>query len=217
MCRALRHSDTYVYSADLEDLETTQHRDEFIRCSITNPHSVDAAFNLVAKRFGSVDAVINCTYIRNPGYGKYHWDQTPISSMCSFINANLGSTLSMLQSCKLLGVENVILISSIYGEKVPEDWMYEGTNVIKTPLEYACTKAALNQMVRYLSKEMHINAIAPGGIESDDMDRQFKENYKGIAPFTKPESIGAMADFLISEKGEEINGQVITIDNGFSV
>ncbi len=201
-----------VYNADIENIDCPG--THFIHTDILNLYSVDRAFHEVK----DIYAVINCTYPRPTRYMQEDWANTLSDDYRMFFNQHLVSSISLMKECKYYSVENVVLMSSIYGEKIPEAWMYEGTGKRKSPLEYGMSKAALNHMVRYLSREgMHINAIAPGGIESDNMSDEFKQNYRRKAEFANANQIGAAVVYLLSEEGMGINGQVITVDGGFSV
>ena len=208
---ALIHEGYMVYNADLED----SGRGIFIRCDILNSFSVDNTMRQVENIYG----VVNCTYPRPRRYMMENWNWTPDDDYRTFFNQHLVSTVSLMKICREFQVKNIVLMSSIYGKKIPEQWMYEGTGKMKSPLEYGMSKAALNHMVQYLSREgMHINAIAPGGIESEDMPTLFTIKYRTKADFTEPDAVAAMVKFLLSDFGMKgINGQVITVDGGFSV
>jgi NAD(P)-dependent dehydrogenase (short-subunit alcohol dehydrogenase family) len=150
---------------------------------------------------------------------KNPWYITSDSDYLTFFNQHLVSNINLCKRAYEYGVENVILLSSIYGQIIPDDKMYEGSCIKKPPLEYCVSKAGLNHAVRYLSKYMHINCISPGGIESPEMDETFKSNYKNnnYGKFTNVNEVAGMVKYLLSEEGKGINGQVLTIDGGFSI
>ena len=99
---------------------------------------------------------------------------------------------------------------------------------------YAGSKAAVEVMVKNLALELGprgitINAIAPGGVETDmsaehgkdyqnpDLHLSAEEEFKmrvAMGRLGKPEDIAALVDFLVSEEAEWITGQTFHIDGG---
>jgi len=185
----------------------------FIKTDILNQFSVDQTFYKVSET-GKIHAIINCTYPKPQRYMKSPWYITSDSDYLTFFNQHLVSNINLCKRAYEYGVENVILLSSIYGKKIPEEWMYCGSTVKMPPLEYGMSKSSINYLVRYLSHQIHINAIAPGGIESDEQDKIFKQRYK---KFTNVNEVAGMVKYLLSEDGAGINGQVIIVDGGFSI
>jgi len=207
-------TDAYqVFNADLNDVIVPGV--EFMHVDLLNGNSVKRAFDQIIRTHGPIYAVINCTYPKPKRYMQNPWSTTTDGDYLTFFNLHLISNLSLCKFAMEYNVKNVILLSSIYGAKIPEDWIYENSCIHKTPLEYCMAKSAINQLVRYVSKDIHINAIAPGGIESDSMDATFKTNYRKRAEFTKVNEIAGMVAYLLSDDGQGINGQVITVDGGF--
>ena len=201
-----------VYNADMIEGEYG----EYINTNILNSYSVNKTLQSVEDIHNEIYGVINATYLKNSRYGKTTWDKVYDADYSQFIVHNLVSCTSLLKQCYEFNVQNIVLLSSIYGDKIPENWLYDGTNVNKTPLQYQQVKAALNITVRRLASEgMHINAIAPGGVADDKQDNQFKFNYSSTAPFTNVNNIASLVEYLLSKDGQSINGQIITVDGGF--
>jgi NAD(P)-dependent dehydrogenase (short-subunit alcohol dehydrogenase family) len=206
-------SEYVVYNADMIEGDAG----EYIQTNILNAYSVNKTLQTVEDIHGEIYGVVNATYIKNNRYGKNPWWNVLDNDYLQFLRDNLVSTISLLKQCNEFDVQNIVLLSSIYGDKIPEDFMYDGTNINKTPIEYQLWKSSINILVRRLASErLHINAIAPGGIRDDNMDKQFLENYIGTAPFTTPRQVASMVKYLLSEDGMGINGQIITVDGGFS-
>jgi 3-oxoacyl-[acyl-carrier protein] reductase len=225
VCSSLFKKPPYrIYNADIfngtEDIEGLDiYRTEklrFLKCDILSSHSLHNTIDFVRNTQGPIHALINCTYPKYPRFMKKPWYDTLDEDYLTGFNHFLVTNIALCKIAYKYKIPNVILLSSIYGSKIPEQWMYDGTNIKKPALEYCMSKAALEYMVKYLSKDIRINCIAPGGIESDAMDRQFKQNY-GEDMFTRPEDVANMVEYLISEKGAGINGQCITVDKGWSL
>lgn len=213
VCVLLKSSGYYVVSADLVDMPEIQYRDEFIECDIALPQNIEAAIGK------DPYAIVNCTYPKTKTYGT-KWQSLDSSEFTRFLTKNVIFAFDIVRQGLKAGCKNFVLLSSIYGSKPPEFWIYAGTTVYQTPIEYAVAKAGLNQMIRYLAKDLmridvRINGVAPGGIESLNMDAKFKENYETIAPFTNVNNVAKAVLSLI--ENDSMTGQIMTVDGGFSL
>ena len=94
---------------------------------------------------------------------------------------------------------------------------------------YAAAKSGVNALMRHVASKygkQHIraNAIAPGLIVSDRMrevmpQASLDRTLKGTRSWRlgHPRDIAAMVAFLLSDDGEWINGQVISVDGGVTL
>lgn len=94
---------------------------------------------------------------------------------------------------------------------------------------YSASKGAINSFTRALaveigSRNVTVNAVAPGFIETDMSEavRNKAGDFiaKKLVPLRrlgKPEDIAAVVVFLASPAGSYITGQVITVDGGLSL
>jgi 3-oxoacyl-[acyl-carrier protein] reductase len=93
---------------------------------------------------------------------------------------------------------------------------------------YAATKAGVEAVTRCLAEELgprgiRVNAIAPGGTETD-MNAMIPPEAKAAAAqitplrrFGRPEDFGGVAAFLASADADWITGQVIPVNGGYVV
>jgi len=116
----------------------------------------------------------------------------------------------------------MILFGSIYGHKCPDFSIYEGTEIPPTPIEYAFLKGGTEQATRYLAHLMkpygiQVNCIAPGGVRNDHSET-FQQAYKtsGGVPMIECRNLMPVIDMLL-HKDNRVNGQVITVDGGWSL
>lgn len=90
---------------------------------------------------------------------------------------------------------------------------------------YAATKGGMISFTRSLARELgsfniHVNAVAPGLIESDIASRMPKEKIEAIIRSSslgrmgKPEEVAQAVLFLASEQSDYITGQTIIVDGG---
>jgi 3-oxoacyl-[acyl-carrier protein] reductase len=136
----------------------------------------------------------------------------------SLLNANL---TSLFNCCKTVirkmipqRTGKIINISSISG--------ILGTS---GQTNYAATKGGMISFTKALARELgpfniHVNAVAPGLIESDVISKMSKEKVEAITKSSslgrigKPEEVAQVVLFLASEHSNYITGQTIIVDGG---
>ena len=92
---------------------------------------------------------------------------------------------------------------------------------------YAASKAGVNSLVKSLSlllkdKTISVNAIAPGWVNTRmiaDTGEEFIKQVADINPLKRiaePRDISNLISFLLKPESEYINGQVLTVDGGYT-
>ena len=89
-------------------------------------------------------------------------------------------------------------------------------------VNYSASKAGLIGAVKALAREIgrkniFVNAVAPGVIETAMTEKLPKEKIKPLIPlnrFGKPEDVASVIGFLAAEENMYIHGQVIGINGG---
>ena len=90
---------------------------------------------------------------------------------------------------------------------------------------YAATKGGMISFTKSLARELgpfniHVNAVAPGLIESEVVSKMPKEKVEAIVKSSslgkigKPEDVAQAVLFLASEHSDYITGQTIVVDGG---
>ena len=90
---------------------------------------------------------------------------------------------------------------------------------------YAATKGGMISFTKSLARELgsfniHVNAVAPGLIESEVVSKMPKEKVAGIIKSSslgrmgRPEEVAKAVLFLASEQSDYITGQTIVVDGG---
>jgi NAD(P)-dependent dehydrogenase (short-subunit alcohol dehydrogenase family) len=191
-----------------------------VKCDTADMNSVKAAAIEVFKTFNAVDVLVNnagistvCKFLDDSDLGEWH----------RVINTNLHGPANMVYVfapyMKRAGKGgSIINISSIGGQTV-------GNAGFQPMAPYNCSKAALNQLTKYLAIELgdygiRVNAIAPGPTHSDlDKDLppvalQAIEDKMPMHRFGEPIEIGALCVFLASPAGSQITGTISNNDGG---
>ncbi|GAB4851419.1 hypothetical protein Ancab_030821 [Ancistrocladus abbreviatus] len=94
---------------------------------------------------------------------------------------------------------------------------------------YSATVKATESMTKVIAKELKgtkitPNCVMPGAIETESFNEHISEeivkvfiNASPLLRLGKPKDVAALIGFLVSDDGEWVNGQVITVDGGASL
>lgn len=137
-------------------------------------------------------------------------------------------TISVTMPAKLISIftsiaeTKAIYINSIYGTHPPDFSIYGDNPYLQNPMSYGSVKAAQLYSIKWLNLyykgKLRLNSVSPGGIESQNMDNNFKRLYKGKTlggSFSYQEDVITASEFLLSEDAKSIFGQNIFVDYGF--
>ncbi len=188
---------------------------EFMRLDITQETEVHSCFQEVAKKYdGGCDILVN-----NAGIAKdFLFMRSKREDWQPLIETNLMGTLLCSRAAIVQMVKKrwgrIVNLSSVIG-------IYGNSGQTL----YAMTKAGVIGFTKSLAKEVGsrnitVNAVAPGFIETDmtaQLAPEIKESYAKATPLGRsgtPEDISGMVDFLVSDAAAYITGQVISIDGG---
>lgn len=192
---------------------------------MTDTANIITALKAAENRFGPLHTVI-----ANVGLGRspLGWDVKDADWAADFKQNFTGSVALAREAVRLFMDRdeearkgaNLIFISSI-----------AGVNALGTPLPYATSKAAINQLAATLAKQVgkdgiRVNAIAPGNIifENGEWEARVKERPEAwtrwikrevaLRRFGTPEEIAGAACFLASSRAGFITGEVFVVDGG---
>lgn len=199
----------------IREVEALGARVAFYRADVSREEEVVEAFSRIKEDFGSIYVLINNAGITKDG----SFVGMTSSDFLDVINVNLlGSFLCAREAMKLmmrkregliLNISSVVALQGNAGQA-----------------NYAASKAGLLGLTRTLAKEygsrnIRVNALAPGFIESDmtwGLSQDIKDralDKLSLRRFGRAQEVAELAYYLAS--ADYVTGQVISIDGGLSL
>ena len=187
--------------------------------NLQQPEARTALCDTIKTVWGRFDILVNNvgTNVRKPTLA---YTDEEVSQL---MQTNLHATFEM---CRLMHP----MLRSPEGGVIINISSVAGSRVVRTGAVYAMTKAAIEQLTRYLAVEwaadgIRVNAIAPWYIHTPLADEVLKkEDYKQrvlartpMGRIGQPEEVARVAAFLAMPASSYITGQCIAVDGGFSV
>jgi 3-oxoacyl-[acyl-carrier protein] reductase len=188
-----------------------------VRCDITDPAAVEAAFAEVEAAQGPVEVLVANAGITADGLLVRMSDD----DWASVIDTNLTGSFRLAKRAvsKMMRARRgrIIFISSVVG------LLGSGGQV-----NYAASKAGLVGMARSIAREygsrgITANVVAPGFVETDMTDTlsdELKAQYKAQVPlgrYASTDEIASAVTWLASDGAAYITGAVIPVDGGLGM
>lgn len=180
---------------------------------VADSSSIADLFAAIFKQFGRVDGLVNNAGIMRDGLLGMIKDD----DIDRVLAVNVKGTIVFMQyAARLMGRRregSIVNLASIVGT-------HGGSPGLTV---YGASKAAVIGATRSAAKELapkniRVNAIAPGFIETDMTAAMKKESYDmrvaqiGIGRMGTPEEIAEVAWFLLSPASSYVSGQIIGVD-----
>lgn len=188
-----------------------------VRCDVTDPDSVDAAFGLVEAELGPVEVVVSNAGITDDTLLMRMKDE----QFTRVVDANLAGAFRVAKRASrgMLRARSgrLIFIGSVVGQS--------GT---AGQVNYAASKAGLVGMARSLTRELGsrnvtANVVAPGFIDTDmtaALDEKTQELAVAAIPLGRKgsaEDVAGVVSFLAGDDAGYISGAVIPVDGGMGM
>tara|TARA_Y100000588_G_scaffold118104_1_gene129253 strand:- start:493 stop:1260 length:768 start_codon:yes stop_codon:yes gene_type:complete len=212
----------YLISRSINDLKVVKNeilsnynvKVNAISLDISDFEDVNKTFESIISKEGSIDILINNAGITKDNLimrmSSEDWKKVIDINLNGYFNCSKSIIKQMIKQKN----GKIINISSIIGQKGNSGQS-----------NYAASKAGIIGLTKSLAKEVgsrniNVNAIAPGYIETDMTDSlndQSKQDFLNSIPlkrFGKTEEVANLVCFLCSNLSNYITGQVINIDGG---
>ncbi|MFC4564287.1 3-oxoacyl-ACP reductase FabG [Nocardiopsis mangrovi] len=188
-----------------------------VQCEVTDPNSVSAAFELVAKEQGPVEVLVANAGITRDTLMLRMDDAT----FDEVVETNLKGVFRTVRTAAggMLAARRgrIVLLSSALG-------------FLGSPgqTNYAATKTALLGLARSLAWELGprgvtVNLVAPGIIDTDMTKQLTERRMDGVMKMTPlgrpgtPQEVAAAVRFLASEEASYITGAVLPVGGGIGM
>jgi 3-oxoacyl-[acyl-carrier protein] reductase len=175
---------------------------------------VKSMMKKVKKEFTSIDILVNNAGITRDGLllrmKKQDWDEVLSVNLTGVFNCTKAVSRTMMKqrSGKIINIASVVGIMGNAGQA-----------------NYSASKAGIIGFTKSIAKELasreiNVNAIAPGFIKSkmtEELSAEVKEQMLDaipVAKFGEAEDVANLVTFLSSDAAEYITGQVIHVDGG---
>ena len=192
----------------------------FIKADVSNVEDVKNYVDVTVEKYGKIDYFFNNAGIS--GSGAY------------FLNS------SVEEINQIVGIN---LLGALYGVRFVAEVMLKngGGSIVNTAssagvigqasvVTYSATKHGIigltkSMVAEYAKDGLRVNAIAPGPTETPmvkaffEANPEMKVNVANGIPQRRlgtPEEVAELVTFLLTSKAEYINGEVISIDGGFT-
>lgn len=192
-------------------------------CDASSDESIQNAFTQIKGEHGKIDGILHAIAHANTEDLRNDFILTSRSGYlhaCDVSAYSLIATTRIAKEIELLNERASIISYTYYGaEKV-----VEGYNVM------GAAKAALESNIRYLAKDLgkqhiRINGISAGpiktlsakGIKDFNEILSIVEEKAALHENITPKQVGDATSFLFSDLSSAITGEIIHVDNGFSI
>ncbi len=188
-----------------------------VRCDVTDPEAVEAAFRTVEEAHGPVEVLVANAGITQDTLllrmSEEDWS--------SVIDTNLTGTFRLVKRASkgMLRLKRgrIVLISSVVG-------------MLGSPgqVNYAASKAGLVGMARSLARELGsrgitTNVVAPGYVETDmtgvltDEQRAAIKLQVPLGRYASPQEVAGAVTWLAGDHAAYVTGAVIPVDGGLGM
>ena len=211
-----------AFGQRLEPLAQSVGSDLMIDVDVTDDASLDAAFDVLNERWGSLDFVVHAIAYSDKAELTGRFLDTSRANFKNCLDISAYSLIEVARRAHPMMVENggtILTLSYLGSMRVTPNYNVMGV-----------AKAALEATVRYLADDLgpegiRVNAVSPGPMKTLAASaiggvRRTYRHTESNAPLRSNatlEAVGGTAVYLCSNAGACTTGEVIHVDGGFHV
>jgi NAD(P)-dependent dehydrogenase (short-subunit alcohol dehydrogenase family) len=181
----------------------------FVRCDVSREPSVRRCVAEVVRRFGRLDALVNNAGIADPAGGPV--ERLALKDWNRKLAVNLTGVFLMAKHCvphlrrSAGAIVNIASTRALQSE--PDTEAYAATKGGVVALTHALAMS--------LGPRVRVNSISPGWIANARLSRRDHAQHP-VGRAGRPEDIGELIAFLISDRSGFITGQNFVVDGGMT-
>ncbi len=191
-----------------------------VRCDVSDDAEVRSMLDATQRKFGGLDALVNNAGVTTnvkpgdfDGLSAEEWDRVFAVNVRGVFQVTRAAT-GMLRERK----GSIVNTASIVGLRPGPQ-----------PLPYAASKAAVVSLTKLLAlnlgPDIRVNAVAPGWMEGDWMERMLKDRYDDLmarraksTPLRRVVTADDVAEVILNLliSNRMVTGEVVVVDGGFA-
>ena len=192
-----------------------------VKCNVANDQDVKSMIGACKKEYGHLDVLINNagTTMETPpnkmdDVDLDEWDRVFAVNVRGLFQVSRAAAPLLRQS------DNASIINTC---------SIAGVRPGPQPLAYAASKAAVANLTKTLAgalgPEIRVNAVAPGWLEGEWMEKMLGDNYDGLmerrakyTPLKRVATADDVGDVMLNlaQNNRFVSGEIIVIDGGFA-
>ncbi|MFN3217154.1 MAG: 3-oxoacyl-ACP reductase FabG [Acidimicrobiales bacterium] len=188
-----------------------------VRCDVTDPDAVEAAFSAIEGELGPVEILVSNAGITRDGLVLRMSDDDFTSVVDANLTAGFRVAKRAVKSMMRARWGRIVFVSSVVGLAGQAG-----------QANYAASKAGLVGLARSLAREfasrgITVNVVAPGPVQTDMIDALTDDQKAAITQtvplgrFASTEEIAATIGFVVGDDAGYITGAVIPVDGGLGM
>jgi NAD(P)-dependent dehydrogenase (short-subunit alcohol dehydrogenase family) len=187
--------------------------------------SIKSAVRYAVEKMGRLDVLVNATYL---SIGDLV-EELGSADLDKALHVNVTGSFLLARevSAQMKDGGSIIFFSSMYGEIAPDPRNYPA-HIKPNPMEYGVSKAALEQMVRYLAvywapRRIRVNGVAPGAFPHPQQQAEYPawmELLASRAPLGRvgrQDEVAGAVLYLASDEASYVTGHILNVDGGWTI